>query len=239
MQTYEFDYLTYKKSIKKRKNYSVLIMVLVISVLMCTYFLILPKTRTSTYYFIRINSYLTYKEANKLANELQSKSAGGYIYFDGKYHVFASFYPSQQEADNVLSNLIDSYPTANIYFLETKSIKTYHVDNVITNSLKCQINIINQLYNMIVGLDKNELSDNQFTIMFNRLKKDFDNTKSEYKSFYKHTSDANIITAYDTLDNISKSLDNISNLTPKANCYQYKYELINIVFNHSSFLDCL
>lgn len=242
MQTYEFDYNDYKKRIKKRHNLSFLIMLVIIALLIIACYFIIPSTKTNKYYFVRINSYLTYSEASSMAVELQSKSAGGYIYFDGRYHVLANFYPNEEDANKVAENLSNNYPNIDVYTIDSKQYKksANNTDyNVIKDIIECQVTIINQLYNCIINHDKNMLNNNQFLTMLSSINKDYQDKKSVFHSHFKGSKSANIINAYDKVEDIANSLENIEKAVNDDVSYKLKYELMHIVFTHSSFLDSL
>lgn len=238
MQTYEFNYNEYKKKSKRGKSHSLLIIAILIIVLISMCIFLNPTNATNKYYFVRINTYLTYKEANNAATELHSRSAGGYIHFDGRYHVLASFYPSKAEAEAVLSNISHLYPHADIYTLEARSLDR-STNDIILDVVACQIDTISSIYKLILELDQGQISAGQVNSTIKHISSHFSSKQADFVSFHKTTKKPNIINCANILDNISNSLENISTITPQPNLYQYKYELMNIIFNHLSFLDSL
>lgn len=245
MQTYSnynFDYNEYKKKTRKRHNYSFLILTILVIALMVVAFFIKPTTiKVDEYYFARINTYLTYSEASKTSIEIQNRGGAGYIYFDGRYHVLTSFYTSKDDAESVVNNLKTDYPNASIYTLEVEQFKKSKklstsqnkaTANIVTESVK----LIDNLYTLLLQLDKSEISTNELSITLANIIKDYNECCDNYKSAFPDKN-ANIITSLEELEEIKTSLNNIKSASTEPN-YKLKYELASIVFSYSSFLSC-
>lgn len=245
MQTYtnyNFDYKEYKKSTHKKSNYSLLILLALIVSLMIIAFVVKPASKQAgIFYFVRLNSYLTYKEANKMSSELQGRGGAGYIHFDGRYHVLIAYYASESEAMSVVNNLKNEYPTVDIFNLEIKQYRSkkyfsHEQNKAVVNLIKTTDETINNLYSQLLQHEKNEINTSELSINLSNIIKDYKDMSSEYKSKLSNKK-ASTISTLEKLDKIENSLNNIkSNINEK---YYTKYELVNIIFNYYSLLSSL
>lgn len=242
MQTYTFNYKEYKKRISKKHNYSFLfITALIIVLIVIAYFIKPDNSKVDKFYFARINTYLTYSEASKMSAEIQSRGGAGYIHFDGRYHVIASFYNNEEDTIIVVNNLKTDYPYASVYSIDVK--KFYNIKNFsasqnksTANSISGCLNIINKMYSLLLQHDKSEININTLTLNLTNLKKDLDDIYNDFASTFKGNKNANIIKAIEVLDEIKTSINTIKNSLDEN--FKLKYELVSIIFNYSSFLAC-
>ena len=240
MQEYQFDLKEYKKRVANN-NYGApfAILIFVCVLLMGAIFFLKPKTQKNVdaLYFVEVNSFLNYSDANTLAQEIQNKNGAGYVYFDGKYHVFASVYPTKTDAKTVCENLKENYQTAKIFELE---IKTINIKNLTELQKECTKNLaeqgkltFSQIYNNILALDKAEIDRNQAILNFKTIKNNFIDVSNNFNTAFKENSKYNKAKNY--LSAINTSLDNLAN--EKSAC-NYKYELINYAINFLNILNC-
>ncbi len=244
MQTntnYNFDYQEYLKRTRKKQPHTIFILMTVIIGLMIVAFFVKPNNnKLDNLYLVRINTYLTYSEASKMSNEIQSRGGAGYIFFDGKYHVIASYYTTESEAISVVDNLATEYPTANVYTLEISQYKnkktlSNNQNKAITNLIQTANNMIKQVYSLLLQYDKNEITSNELTIRFTDIITLLEDKIADYKAELS-SNNANYINSIEKLDDITSSLNTIKSNLDKS--YQLKYELVSIVFSYSSLLAC-
>lgn len=241
MQNYYFDYYQYKKKINSHKTAGFSLIFFFIIILTGIAMLVYPKSKTYTVvYFVEINSFLNYKDASTLANEISALGGAGYVYYDGKYHVLASYYPSEEDANTVSENLLTDYPTAKVYTIEIDKVS---LSNELSSSqqdcIKDQINanekLINSLYNTIIQYDSNNISDSEINMILSNIKTDFSDCKDHFFELFKNDSRLNIAKKY--LSKISQYVEQFGEMKDEQNISsRLKYYLIDIVINHSSFL---
>lgn len=112
-----------KRKISFFKKFFIFVLVLVIIVcsalLACDFLLpdglntvfALFEKEADYYYTLIWGSYDTLKEARTQADGLKLQGGAGYIYYDGKYRVFLSYYPDKVSADSVaLKGNYELYP---------------------------------------------------------------------------------------------------------------------------------
>ena len=241
MQNYYFDYYQYKKKINSHKTAGFSLIIFFIIILTGIAMLVYPKSKTYTVvYFVEINTFLNYKDASTLANEISALGGAGYVYYDGKYHVLASYYPDEEDATTVSENLLTDYPTAKVYAIKIDKVS---LSNELSSSqqdcIKDQINanekLINSLYNTIIQYDSNSISDSEVNIMLSNIKTDFDNNRDSFLEQFKIDSKFNLAKKY--LSKISQYVEQFGEMKDEQNISsKLKYYLIDIVINHSSFL---
>ena len=243
MQNYKFDYSSYMLKVRPRKKISFTIIVILIILLMglALYIGIKPNPN-QYYYFVEINTFYRYLDANNLANQIQNKGGAGYVYYDDKYHVLASFYPNKEDAEKVCENLKNEYSNASVFVIEATKFKVDRKfsdkeNNVLAKLNKANSELFNNLYTIINNYDSSKEQKNQLLI-------NIENCHSTYKS------SANLIdpyfknSKYSTskqyiLDILSCSQDSVDVAKEEDFSYKLKYNLIKIVLLHCSFLNSL
>ena len=237
MQEYKFNYFHYKKKIHKANKISIsLIFVSIIILLSCVTILKPTSTKEINFYFIEVGNFNTYKEANKLASNLQTQNAAGYIYFDKTYHVIANYYLTIEDAQKVCNNIKETYSNAKVYTLTTtynkKTNKIKEESKLITSITNSLFDFINTLTQISVSIDKNEISTNQAQIKINDINNLFNTSLNDLKN---NTNNKTFEIYNKNLKNIKNSLKNLTNSTNLEQ--NFKFYLVDIVINFSSFLD--
>ena len=102
MSNYVFDYCQYRKNLSTKNNFNFITIFLLIIILlgMCV-FLKPIKTSKSIFYYVEIDNFQTYKDAQKLSYELQNFGTNSLIFFDKTYHVLVGFYSIKNHAKTV------------------------------------------------------------------------------------------------------------------------------------------
>ncbi len=237
--SYSFDYNVYRKRIHSKSGFSyTIVFIFIIILLGLAVFLQPNKVNSTKLYFVQIKSLLNYGEASKLSNELQQKNAAGYIYYDGYYHVLASYYPNIKEAEAVCENLKNDYPTANVFTLEVhKFIKTKTLTNeqnsLVEKTIKENSILINGLYDAITRFESNQINLSEFSLNLKTMKTNYDKVYSKFnQNFRNDTNIASIIC--DINDDIKELSSEVDNSNTQ---YILRYKLIKIVISHYSFLE--
>ena len=213
-----------------------------ILILLSTAIFLWPKNLGYTeFYFVKLDSFSTYKEASSLALQVQEKGASGYIYFDGKYNVLASTYQTKKQAESVAKNLVQDYKNTDIFTLSTfKEINISSLSkaekNAVLSFQSSSLNSINSATNLVIQFDKDEISFEVLKIQFKQL---FEKVESDYNSFISLTKSdfkKNLSKEYST--NIVNSLNILSTISNENNLSsKLKYELTNIIVNYCCFVE--
>lgn len=253
MQEQDFDYSNFKKSHIKKPHLHISFFIILILVIILTIVAIVltrnnKKSFEQKFYFVQINSYLRYSEATKTACEIQELGAGGYIYYNGKYFVFASCYPTKNEAQSVVDNLKSNFPTATIFELGIKKYSanknfTTKQNSVVKSTLTSINNCLSAFYNTILSLDKNEISINQASLQLktindeaSRTVNSFSETFPIYNNAYNGGIPSSVKNSLIYLNNIN---DIFSLLEETVNQNNYSSNLKNYLmkaaFYYSSF----
>lgn len=242
MTDYIFNYDQYKKTINKKNNFNFSVMFIVIILLLGLCVFLYPKqTNTLNFYFVEIDNFQTYNKANSLANEIKNSGGAGYVYFDGTYHVLASFYSNYKSAEKVVNNLKTDYKSATVFTIETyKFTDKKKLNSSQNKSIK---NFLDSTYTMILNLeklntnfDKKSLQIEELNIHIKNNQKEFDKAYSSLMEDLKNNSKFNFIKEY--LVQMKSSLSNLSNLENNTASSTLRYETVKLVINRIQFLSC-
>ncbi len=245
MQEYQFNSKEYNKKIYNRASggsFAVIIFFVIILVGLAFVLVRQNKPSKNEFYFVEINNFLTYKEAGNLSAELQSKSAAGYVYFDGQYHVLANLYLTKTDANNVCENLKLQYPNCKVYTLSYNKFftnkKLSSSENTAYKKL-CEVgkNSIEQLYNNIYQYDISQINETQLKVNFGSIADNFTDTYNQFISAFNSNSKYN--KAKSCLAELYFSLGTLKNITNETDFnFKMRYELIKIVVNYTSIVSC-
>lgn len=239
---YNFNYSNYSKRIHKKTKLSFTFLTLVIIFLLSLTIFLKPKDESEqTLYFIQLNSYSTYQQANTQANKIKTCGVAGYIYYDNQYYVFANFYTNKTQAEKVLNNIKDEYKNAKIFEFSIKIFKNN--EKLSKNQCKITKNITNfinslifDLSNLSIKYDKQEIKFNELNVKLKNYFSTFLNFSNEFSSMFKSNSQYNVCKKY--LKNIETDLKLLSNYNETELTENLKYLSIDIAINYSSFLSC-
>ena len=245
MQSYEFDYCQYRKKINSPKKSRLFLLFFLILIALGLAIMLYPNLiKKDEFYFVEISSFLSYSEANNLANTVSMLNGAGYVYYDGKYHVFVSFYPSKKDAETVCENLKSDYPLASVYTLECD--KFYRLRSLsnnqnksIENLLSANWDLINSVYKCIINLDTNEININQLFLNLENIKSDYQKYSEDFFDHFKINSKYNKAKKYVAkIIDITDYFDELKEETNEQSISQkLKYKLIDIVINHCCILN--
>lgn len=238
---YYFDYSNYSKQIHKKSKLSFVLLSLLIILLLGLSIFLKPKEKTQTIYFVQINSYSTYQQANTLANEIKVAGGAGYIYYDKKYYVFANFYTNKSQAETVLNNLKSDYKNAKIFEFSIKIFKNNEkLSKNQCKTVKNTANFINSLIfdlsSLSINFDKNETTFEELSVKLKNYYSNFLNFYNEFNNQFNSNSKYNLSKEY--LNNIETDLNFLSCYNETELIENFKYLSIDIIVNYSSFLSC-
>ena len=237
MTNYKFDYSQYKKRINNKTSLPFSIIIFLIIVLMGAICFICKPSNNVNFYFLEVNCFFSYSDANICANEITNLNAGGYVYFNGKYHVLACAYLNEKDATQAKENIKEQYPNAKVFKLSStefnkNSFKTKESD-AICYAINANQKVIEKLFNLIVELDTNSLTEEQAKREIETLKNNYisstDNFNTIFRTNKKLTKQKEKISSYVSTLKQLKHAENISQ--------SLKYCLIKISILHYSFLE--
>lgn len=244
MDEYVFDYNEYKKRTKNtiKFSFSLTIFFVIILVGLCA-FLGQSKVSYNEYNFVEIGQFATYSQASKTAQNLAEQTGAGFVYFDNCYHVFAGFYTSKNDAENVSKNIEEFYPNAAVTtisatkFMPHKSY-TKTQNTAIEKLIETTENCIETLSKLSIEIDKNNISKLNLDIKVEQVKDDFSAAYSSFKNCFNKqlTGRFDIV---NSLNQINNSLSTLTTTSIQTLQQTIKYELINVVINHTRFLNSI
>jgi len=240
MSDYVFNYSQYKKSINNKTNFHFSIMFLLIILLLglCV-FLKQRKPQLDEFYFIEINNFPTYNHAQKLSQEVSQSGGAGFVYFDGSYHVLASFHSNYDDAESVLQNVKTTHPTATIFSITSNHFS--HHSSLSSSQNSSVKNFLNELETYILKIEKLSIQLDLREISFDQLsistKKHAEPIMSAYENLinvFNHNPKHNITKQY--AQQAVSAISNISALDQSNVSSCLRYHLISIVVNQHQFL---
>lgn len=238
MQNYTFNYAQYKKKINRKSISFIPILLVLIIILLGIAFCLTRNSQEQEFYFVQIDEFASYKDASILSYELQEKNAGGFIYYNGIYHVLANFYIQKKDAETVASNLKSDYPKSCVFSLSApKQIQTTNLSSkqyAYANEF-CLISLtaIQDLSELSIKYDSSLISFSELRVkikdLSSKLKQSTDKIASEL-------SPTNHNLAIKHAQIIADCLEDLKGTTEHDLSKQIKYELTKLVINYSSFL---
>ena len=239
MSNYSFNYNQYKKRITKSSQMPFSVIFLLIIVLLgVACFIGNPKKRIETFYFLEVDCFFNYSDANACANEISALNAGGYVYFNGKYHVLACAYLNEADANKAKENIKQEYPNAQVFTLSTHKFNENNFTEKEVDEISTVINAnyetIKNIYNLIIRCDTNTINENEIERELENLNKNYSNKVDGFKTLFrnnkKFTKEKELVSKFSSCLAQNSSLTNISQ--------SLKYNLIKISILHYSFLEC-
>lgn len=242
MQEYVFDYATYKKKIKKPFNFSFSLTIVVCILLLGLAFFLNQKRTDLEFYFVQVGEFENFSHANVLANEISSQNGAGFVYFDGSYHVLAGFYLNKTDAENVAKNISTNYPSAKTFSITQQKFaynKNYNKaqNEMFYNMFESLFEMENDLYNLSVLVDTNAINQTKASTKITSLIDIFASIADNFSTQFK--DDYSMINERKALKEIESSLNRLKGATEQELQQKLKYELINIVINHTKLLNNL
>ena len=242
MNNYVFNYDQYKKTINKKNKTSFLLLFFIVIILLGLCIFIYPKkSNTIEFYFVEIDNFQTFKEANNLSLKINESGGAGYVYFDGKYRVLASFYSNYDNAKKVADNLKNDYTNATVFTMETNNFHNIinlnsHQNNSIKNLLETTYKTILQLEDLIINYELKNISNNELNLHIKNHQTEFDEVYNDFINNFNNLSKYNL--AKDYLVKMQQCFKNISTIENQNISSNLRYETVKLVILRSQFLSC-
>lgn len=128
----------------------------------------------TTYYCVQTGVYADRDTANYYASLDKNRASGGYVLYDGKFHVIASVYPEEYQANLVAKRLTDGGVSASVHTITISPI------NDQTLSSEQQLTLVNasaftnecyrELYELSNLVDQENLSSGELSTRLYSLK---------------------------------------------------------------------
>ena len=238
MNSFKFDAKDYKKRTKKKTISIFFILFLIIILTICSVCLLPKSNNVDLFYFVEIDSFSRYSDANILAQKIQQESAAGYIYYDEKYHVLTSFYLEKKQAESVVKNISIDYPNSNVYTLE---ISRFHPkDNfnekqnkTILDVSQCLLDTIHTLSEFSIEYDSHSRSMDSIKVNITNYYSTFMSLQNVFNTVFHIDSKFNAHKSY--LTEVNNSFNRIIQSSESQFSRVIKFETINIIMNYSSF----
>ncbi|MBQ8615163.1 MAG: hypothetical protein IJ415_01180 [Clostridia bacterium] len=177
-----------------------------------------------------------------MSQTISESGGAGYIYFDGKYHVLASFYSNLDDAESVAENLINEYPNTQVLTIECKhfySLKNLTDDqnSAIKNLIDSTKKIILQLEDLSIKFDTKEMNFNEANVHIKKYSDEFASILDGLFKNFKTNSKFN--TAKEYAQEIQKTLTNLSNSDEQNFSTTLRYSIVDIAITLTQFSSSL
>lgn len=241
MDEYQFDYYQYLEKTNKNKNFSLLLLFLLIIFLMASYVFFNPRINNyKEFYFVQTNEFETYKDALNFSEKIKSNGVIPYVYFDKSYHILISFFSDLDKAKSFLKTIKKVYKKSNIFIInypQIMNLKTSATELKILKKhdekfLKTLI-IFESLNN---DFQTNKIAFNEVSLQIKKQQEILSNSVNDFISFFENNPKFNLAKNYAL--KILKSLSRINSFNEKELSNQFQYELIFLTINNTQFLSC-
>lgn len=142
-------------------------------------------------YAVSTFSNETKSEVEKRKEDLQKQNGAGFVFnFNSKYHLIASVYENQNDAEKVKKNLESAGLSIEILKIETqkKEIEgnfSSEEKTVLTNCLKSNFEIFKKLYDISISFDTKIFDETKAKLECNNVFSSHISTKSNFDTFFK------------------------------------------------------
>lgn len=230
---YTFNFKEYKSHIKSNSKFSFLFIFLTIIILLSACVFLRPKkSNLHEYYFVEIDNFQTYQNALNLSQTIKQSSGAGYIYFDGVYHVLASFYSKHDSAEKVVDNLKSEFKNVKVFTIKSKKFfKSSSLNNkqnaCVKNYLEKLNEIIFHLDNICINFETKISSHKKSIVDAKNLMEQYNEIYNDFISNFKTNSKHNITKKY--AKEICTSFTTITSCSEQDFSCVIRNETINIV----------
>ena len=229
MNNYNFDYYQYKQRINPKPKLHISVCVVIIIILTGLAFALKQNNSTIDFHFVETGNFINYKDANSHATELKQQNAGGYIYFDGTYHVLACAYLNEKDAKSVASNLSSQYEQSKYFSLSTRKFNAKSLTKTEQNAIIKVINANEKIINDYYSLTLNNQENPQLSLKLAQLHQFYIKETEDFLSLFKVNN---------KISTLNEKISTIQDcLNENLDKYTMKYNLIKISITHYSFLE--
>ena len=217
---YEYE----KRKHNKKQHFTIIVILIIILSGILSYVTNVDQTFFELY-FLEINLFTNYIEANNLSQILKKQNAGGYIYYDGNYHVFANVYLDENSTKKVVENIVDDYSTSKVFSLKILKNSNIFIKNErnsydFYNNFK---NLLQNLNSLSLELDKEKIDINRFSTAVSQEKIHINSICNDMKNYINNLE---IFNKY--MQDISICFEQILN---SKNISEVRYNLIDLSLN--------
>ena len=173
----------------------------------------------NTYYLLSVYSAKSLEEAESEAKNFSDTNFGLYIYEnDDAYHIIASCYKNNNDAELVKSNLKTNGIEAEILKIKKESVVlegsfSSNEELILKDCLSTTNNIYNDLYDITVSLDTNVTDEVTAKLKINEVYSNFLTTKNNFETLFSANTSSEIANIRENFRKIDEILLDLTNST--------------------------
>lgn len=190
----------------------------------------------NTYYLLSVYSAESLEEAENEVENFSDTNFGLYIYKnENSYHIIASCYKNNNDAELVKSNLKTNGIEAEILKLTKPSIIlegnfSESEENVLKESLAVADNVFQSLYDITVSLDTGVTDEVTAKLKINEVYSNFLTKKNNFETLFKVNTNSDIANMRTSFTKIDEILLDLTNSTQDHNLSaQIKYSIAKLI----------
>lgn len=216
--------------LKRSKNYIVIALVVVVSIVAVYFSSSLIVTSVSNlgnssgvvtapaidYFAVQSGEYSTIEEATLQSQRVREIGGAGYVYKkDLTYKVLVSVYEKQEDAESVVSKISDTLPRAEVVTLKSPEIvMDYNLNEQDSKCLSDALNvfhsIFSKLYSISTSFDLDETTFAMAQLSVLELLNEFEQIYVPYSSVFGNTRDVRIASLTYKLSVLQDELDKLA-----------------------------
>ena len=190
----------------------------------------------NTYYLLSVYSAESLEEAENKLENFSDTNFGLYIYeSDGSYHIIASCYKNNNDAELVKSNLKTNGIEAEILKIKKESVVlegsfSSNEELILKDCLSTTNNIYNNLYDITVSLDTGVTDEVSAKLKINEVYSNFLTTKNNFETLFSASANSEIANIRENFAKIDEILLDLTNSAQDHNLSaQIKYSIAKLI----------
>lgn len=190
----------------------------------------------NTYYLLSVYSAESLEEAENKLENFSDTNFGLYIYEnDDAYHIIASCYKNNNDAELVKSNLKTNGIEAEILKIKKESVIlegsfSSNEELILKDCLSTTNNIYNDLYDITVSLDTGVTDEVTAKLKINEVYSNFLTTKNNFETLFSANTNSEISNIRASFTKIDEILLDLTNSTQDRNLSaQIKYSIAKLI----------
>ncbi len=190
----------------------------------------------NTYYLLSVYSAESLEKAENELENFSDTNFGLYIYEnDGSYHIIASCYKNNNDAELVKSNLKTNGIEAEILKIKKESVVlegsfSSNEELILKDCLSTTNNIYNDLYDITVSLDTGVTDKVTAKLKINEVYSNFLTTKNNFETLFSANTNSEISNIRASFTKIDEILLDLTNSTQDRNLSaQIKYSIAKLI----------
>lgn len=195
---------------------------------------------------VSAKSFTIKSQATEFSATLKSKNSGSYVYeTNGKFYVLCSIYEHENDAKNVVENILENFPNAEVVKIDIDGINFGNFSNqnfkkTFTDVFNCLKQTYLSLYDISVSLDTEVYSPSKAILECSKTKDALNNAFNNLPTGTNATEGAYYVLIKNKIKKINQSLDDLINFT-QTESYTLSSKLkdtyINIVIEVINLID--